>query len=135
MGPPPISARGLVAQHSVYAIYGTECQNWHSIEVRQATKLLSIRCNLLSVKPCAGFCEAGMKFDTPRCMLNAQGHLARHLAWIVAIKVAALVAIWFFLIRDASPPVSAESAAAHMAATTNASKKSQMPASLKGATP
>ena len=75
-----------------------------------------------------------MEFDTPRCMLNAQSHLARHLAGIVALTVLALVAIWFFLIRDASPPVSAESAAAHMAATTDPNK-SQMTESLKGATP
>ena len=76
-----------------------------------------------------------MEFGTPRSMLNAQAHLARHLVWVVVIKVAALIAIWFFFIRDTSPPVNAESAAAHMAAATNALNESQMPASLKGATP
>jgi len=68
-------------------------------------------------------------------MLNAQAHLARHLVWIVAVKVAALIAIWFFFIRDSSHPVSADSAAAHMTATTNDPNESQMPASLKGANP
>jgi hypothetical protein len=89
----------------------------------------------LSRKLYGAFDEAGTEFDTPRGMLNAQGQLTRHLAWIVAIKVMALVAIWFFFIRDVSSPVSAESAAAHMVNTTSVPNKSQMPAPLKGVSP